>query len=191
MPKLSRPYYLTPDVADLAKDLLGKVLCTSIDGVMTTGMIIETEAYAGAIDKASHAYGNKMTNRTKTMYLEGGCSYVYLIYGMHHLFNVVSNIEGIPHAVLIRGIEPIEGVEEMIKRRGGKVKKKFTTGPGTLSQAMGIKTSHDKFDLVGDTIWIEDRGITIKPSTIKARPRIGVDYAEDHALWEWNFYIEK
>jgi len=188
--KLPRSYYLTTDVADLAKGLLGKVLCTKFDGIVSSGIITETEAYAGAIDKASHAYGDKKTKRTNTMYLSGGCSYVYLIYGMHHLFNVVSNIEGIPHAVLIRGIKPFEGLEEMIKRRGGKSDKGFTQGPGTLSQALGIKTLHDGIDLQGDTIWIEDRGINIEPSTIMARPRVGVDYAGDHALWEWNFYLD-
>jgi DNA-3-methyladenine glycosylase len=187
--KLDETYFQNEDVCVLASDLLGKVLCTSFDGVLTSGIIVETEAYAGAIDKASHAYGDKKTKRTATMYLKGGLSYVYLIYGMHHLFNVVSNKEGIPHAILIRAIEPIDGISIMLKRRGGKVTKNFTYGPGTLSQALGIKTSHDKFDLQGESIWIEDRAIDIGVENIKKQARIGVDYAEDHALWEWNYYL--
>ena len=115
----TKTYYLTSDVVELAKDLIGKIVCTYIDGVLTSGMILETEAYAGAIDKASHAYGNKRTKRTDTMFASGGIAYVYLIYGMHHLFNVVSNKEGTPHAVLIRAIEPIDGIATMLKRRKG------------------------------------------------------------------------
>lgn len=186
--KLDRAYYLNEDVNGLAIDLLGKVLCTNIFGVYTSGIITETEAYAGPIDKASHAYANKKTKRTETMFLEGGIAYVYLIYGIHHLFNVVTNVEGTPHAILIRGIKPIDGKEKMIERRGWA--KNISNGPGTLSQALGIKTSHDKEDLTSTSIWIEDRGIKIAKEMINKRPRIGVEYAEDHALWEWNYFID-
>lgn len=187
--KLDKDYYLNPDVNEIAKDLIGKVLCTNFNGVYTSGVITETEAYAGAEDKASHAFGNKRTKRTETMFSEGGIAYVYLIYGIHHLFNVVSNVEGVPHAILVRGIKPLDGKEIMIERRGWAVKN-LSNGPGTLSQALGIKTSHDKEDLNSSTIWIEDRGIKILKVNLKSRPRVGVGYAKEDALLKWNYFID-
>lgn len=178
--KLPSEYYLHSDVVWLARDLLGKVICTEIDGHRAAGIITETEAYAGETDKASHAYGGRRTPRTETMYAQGGCAYVYLCYGIHHLFNVVSNCEGIPHAVLLRGIRPVEGEAVILKRRNKqKLDQKIAAGPGTLTQALGIKTYHDLTDLTGNTIWIEDRGIQIPNSNIKTGKRIGIDYAEE------------
>jgi DNA-3-methyladenine glycosylase len=116
--KLPVDFYLQPDVVQVAKNLLGKLLITKIGKQTTSGIIVETEAYAGKIDKASHAYGGKFTSRTQTMYQPGGVSYVYLCYGIHHLFNVVTNVEGTPDAVLIRAIEPLDGIETMLKRSG-------------------------------------------------------------------------
>jgi DNA-3-methyladenine glycosylase len=188
--RLLRDFYTGSDVVQIAKDLLGKVIVTNIEGQITSGIITETEAYAGPIDKASHAYKNKKTNRTKTMFETGGIAYVYLIYGIHHLFNFVTNIKGIPHAVLLRGIVPIEGLEIMQKRRNTLKKNKFTLGPGTASQALGITTALDGVDLLGDKIWVEDRGIQIQSTKIITQPRIGVDYAGEHAKWEWNFKLE-
>lgn len=191
MSKLNLAFYLGTDVVDVALNLLGKKLCTSINGGFTSGIITETEAYEGVIDKASHAYGGRHTNRTKTMYEAGGTSYVYLCYGIHHLFNVVTNLEGTPHAVLIRAVKPVDGIELMMQRRNKtKLNKTLTSGPGAMSQALGISTLHNGIHLNDDTIWIEDTGIKLKPEEIVKTTRIGVDYAQDHALWPYRFYIK-
>ena len=137
--KLPISYYQTNDVVYVAKDLLGKFLITNIEGFVTGGMIIETEAYAGIHDQASHAYGDRKTNRTKVMYREGGVSYIYLCYGIHHLFNVVTGELNVPHAVLIRGIFPMFGLKTMLKRaEKNKADYTISNGPGKLTKAMGI-----------------------------------------------------
>ncbi len=188
--KLSRDFYLRNDVVKISNDLLGKVLCTRIDGKLTSGVITETEAYAGETDKASHAYGGRRTNRTEPMYAEGGAAYVYLCYGIHHLFNVITNVEGIPHAVLIRAIKPEHGLDHMLIRRNKlKVDKTLCAGPGTVSASLGILTAHTGTKLTGKMIWIEDRGIKITHSMIKTGPRVGVDYAGKDALLPWRFRI--
>jgi len=188
--RLDKAFFLRTDVVQIAKDLLGKVIVSNINGQLTSGIITETEAYAGPIDKASHAYGNKRTKRTQTMFKEGGIAYIYLIYGMHHLFNFVSNVVGIPHAILLRGMVPLTGLETMQKRRNTLKQNGFTLGPGTASQALGITTALDGLDLMGDKIWVEDDGIEIAPEKIIAKPRIGVDYAGEHAKWLWNFEVD-
>jgi DNA-3-methyladenine glycosylase len=191
MKKLSPEYYLNPDVVFLARDLLGKALMTNIDGQgITGGFIVETEAYAGVIDRASHAFGGRRTRRTETMYLQGGVAYVYLCYGMHHLFNVVTNIEGIPHAILIRGIKPIIG-QELMAHRAGKRPEKLQTlnGPGKLTRALGITTRHDKTLLADNEIWIEEYSGHYNENQVITGPRIGVDYAGEHALWPYRFRL--
>ena len=188
--RLDKAFFLRSDVVQIAKELLGKVIVTKIDGQITSGIITETEAYAGPIDKASHAYGNKKTKRTQTMFKEGGIAYIYLIYGIHHLFNFVSNVEGIPHAILLRGIVPLKGLDIMQKRRNTNKQNGFTLGPGTASQALGITTDLDGEDLQVDKIWVEDAGIKIALSTIISKPRVGVDYAGEHAKWLWNFELD-
>ena len=189
--KLKRNFYLNPDVVQVAKDLLGKYLCTNVDGRLTSGIITETEAYAGVIDKASHAYAGKRTNRTETMFAKGGTAYVYLCYGIHHLFNVVTNSAGEPHAVLIRAIKPVDGIPVILERRAKeKVDKSTAGGPGTVSQALGILTKHSGTDLLGDKIWIEDRGIKVKEKQIKKGPRVGVDYAGKDAKLPYRFIID-
>jgi len=155
--KLDIEFYRRENVLTISRELLGKILCTNFKGTLTTGIIVETEAYAGVDDMASHAYGGKRTDRTETMYAKAGTAYVYLCYGIHHLFNVVTNAEGIPHAILIRAIEPMEGIDNMLKRRKmDTLKTNLTSGPGILSQALGIQTSHSGISLLGDEIWIED-----------------------------------
>lgn len=192
MKKLTSDFYLREDVLQIARDLIGKELITNINGTITSGIIIETEAYAGVVDRASHAYGGRRTNRTETMYAAGGISYVYLCYGIHHLFNVVTNVKEVPHAVLIRNIQPLKGLETILeRRRKKKIDKTLSTGPGTMSEALGIKTMHNGFDLTGDTIWIEDAGITIANETVKITPRIGVDYAGEDAKLPYRFLVEK
>lgn len=191
MSKLTHYFYQQQDVVSLAQQLLGKQLFTLIDGVLTGGTVVETEAYNGVIDKASHAYNGRYTPRTATMYQSGGVSYVYLCYGIHHLFNVVTGSEGTPHAVLIRGIEPVVGLEQMLVRRGmEKFANRVTAGPGALAKALGIDKNLNAKDLLGDEIWIEDNGILFKGEDIVSSPRVGVDYAEDHALLPWRFYVK-
>jgi DNA-3-methyladenine glycosylase len=191
MKKLSPEYYLNPDVVFLARDLLGKALMTNIDGQgITGGFIVETEAYAGVIDRASHAFGGRRTRRTETMYLQGGVAYVYLCYGMHHLFNVVTNIEGIPHAILIRGIKPIIGQEIMALRTGKQPENlQILNGPGKLTKALGITTRHDKTLLADNTIWIEEYSGHYNENQVITGPRIGVDYAGEDALWPYRFRL--
>lgn len=185
--KLPPDFYLREDVVGLAKELLGKVLCTRINGIYTSGMITETEAYAGIADKASHAYGNRRTARTEVMFRSGGIAYVYLIYGMHSLFNVVTAPEGIPHAILLRAVDPLEGIEQMCDRRGREAGKGFADGPGKLAAALGIHVVHSGVSLRGKQIWIEDRGISLAEERIKTGPRIGIDYAEEDALNPYRF----
>ncbi|WP_214226791.1 DNA-3-methyladenine glycosylase [Pedobacter sp. B4-66] len=191
MSKLPFSFYQNTDVNDLAVQLLGKLLFTRVDGELTGGMIVETEAYNGVEDKASHAYGGRFTDRTKVMYEEGGLSYVYLCYGIHYLFNVVTASKGTPHAVLIRGIEPFEGIDVMLRRRNMvSLKPNITAGPGALSKALGINKSLNARDLLGDEIWIEDDGLIFGEDQIVASARVGVDYSEDHALLPWRYYVK-
>ena len=155
--KIARSFYERNDVIEIAKELLGKVLCTDIDGAHAEVLITETEAYAGVTDRASHAYGGRRTKRTEPMYAKGGIAYVYLCYGIHHLFNVVTNREGTPHAVLIRAGEALAGTEKMLERRGkSHIDRTLLGGPGSLAKAMGITTSDTGISLTGSRIWIED-----------------------------------
>ncbi|MES2457732.1 MAG: DNA-3-methyladenine glycosylase [Bacteroidota bacterium] len=191
MPKLPFSFYQKTDVNQLAVQLLGKQLFTCIDGQLTGGTIVETEAYNGIGDKASHAYGGRLTNRTQTMYQTGGLSYVYLCYGIHHLFNVVTAPEGTPHAVLIRGIEPVAGLDVMLQRRAMTVlKPNLTAGPGALAKALGIDKALNAKDLLGDEIWIEDNGIYFSAEQLVSSPRVGVAYAAEHALLPWRYYVK-
>jgi DNA-3-methyladenine glycosylase len=188
MKKLQKDFYLRDNVLEISRELLGKHLCTKIGNRLVTAVITETEAYAGVSDKASHAYSNRRTGRTETMFAEGGVSYVYLCYGIHHLFNIVTNNKEIPHAILVRAVQPTEGIETILKRRKQKtMHSKIAAGPGTVSQALGIKTSHNGIDLTGDTIWLEDRGVVIKD--IISGPRVGIDYAEEDALLPYRFRV--
>lgn len=176
-------------MVEVARQLLGKLLVTRIEGVVTSGIITETEAYAGVIDRASHAFGGRRTARTEVMYHRGGTAYVYFCYGMHSLFNVVTNVEGIPHAILIRAIQPVEGVETMMLRANKtKVDKSFANGPGKVTKILGINTSHTDLDLCDGEIEIYDIGKT--PRLVTASPRIGVDYAGEDALLPYRFVAE-
>lgn len=191
MKLLPSEYYKHSDVLFLSRDLLGKFLMTRIDGVVTGGMITETEAYRGPEDKASHAFGLRRTKRNEAMYNSGGIAYVYCCYGIHALFNVVTNATDIPHAILIRAIVPEVGIPTILKRRKKKSLDKTTSsGPGTLTQALGISLQHNFAPLTGSTVWIEDRNIQIKEEQISIGPRIGVDYAGEDALLPWRFRFE-
>ena len=193
MSKLTVEFYQREDVLLISRALLGKVLCTNFHNKLTSGIIVETEAYAGVTDKASHAYGGSRTNRTETMYTIGGSAYVYLCYGIHHLFNVVTNVEGVPHAVLIRAVHPLDGIDIMLSRRNLKnISNRLTAGPGTLSQAMGISVQISGQSLLDKQIWIENRenNNPLKDFKIISSPRVGVQYAGEDASNHWRFHVE-
>ena len=191
MSKLPADFYQREDVLTISQDLLGKVLCTQFDGNLTSGIIVETEAYAGIIDRASHAYGGRRTKRTKTMYAPGGTAYVYLCYGIHHLFNIVTNKENIPHAVLIRAIQPRDGIKIMLQRRNKKKEdQSLTAGPGSLTQALGITIKDSGTFLMDNLIWLEDQNINYTNQDILASPRVGVQYAGKDISNPWRFQVE-
>ena len=175
----------------ISQELLGKVLCTNIGDQPTSGIIVETEAYSGRNDKACHAYLNRRTKRTEIFYQHGGLAYVYLCYGIHHLFNIVTNGAEEADAILIRAVEPLEGIEAMQARRNySKLDRRLTAGPGSMSQALGIKVDHYGEPLDGETIWLEDRGINFAENEIIRGPRVGIDYAEEDALLPWRFRVK-
>ncbi len=189
--KLPLHFYARNDVVQISKDLLGKVLCTNINGRVTKVIITETEAYAGVNDKASHAYGGRRTKRTEPMYRQGGLAYVYLCYGIHHLFNIVTNEADTPHAVLIRAGRPLEGVDVMQKRRKKQRKDRtLLAGPGSLAQALGITTDLTGTSLLGNRIWIEDQQIPLDAEVVIAGPRIGIAYAEEDAGRPYRFRVD-
>ncbi|GAB4453182.1 MAG: DNA-3-methyladenine glycosylase [Bacteroidia bacterium] len=189
---ITRDFYERANVTQIARELLGKYLFSFIDNVMTAGMIVETEAYCGENDKACHAF-NGLTSRTQVMFGEAGHAYVYLCYGIHQMFNVVTNVRGKADAVLIRSIQPVFGVEEMLKRRKKtKLNSSLTSGPGCVAQALGIHfKQHHGTDLLGNTIWImENKATKIPDDQIFETIRIGVEYAGESALLPWRFYIK-
>ena len=191
--RLTKPFYTRTDVVQISKELLGKYLVTNMDGQITAGKIVETEAYRAPDDKACHAWMNRRTNRTEIMFAEGGKAYVYLCYGIHHLFNVVTAQRDLAHAVLVRAVEPTDNIEAMLLRRNmKKPARKLTAGPGTLSQALGITTNLTGVDLTAadSPIWIEDRGEMIAPENIIASPRVGIGYAEECIEWPWRFRVK-
>lgn len=189
--KLPHSFYSSHDVVELSRQLLGRYLFTYVDGLLTGGYIVETEAYNGAIDKASHAFGNRRTARTETMFAEGGRAYVYLCYGIHEMFNVVTASEGTPHAILIRAIVPTEGIDIMQSRRNMPVlKPNITAGPGSVAKALGINRKLNSVFLTGDEIWLEDRGLNFTDEEVYAGPRIGVAYAGDDAFLPYRFYVK-
>ncbi|MBC8453484.1 DNA-3-methyladenine glycosylase [PVC group bacterium] len=191
MTKFTPAFYLQEDVCNIARNLLGCSVFSQIDGSpVSGGIIVETEAYAGITDQASHAYNNRRTPRTEIMFHSGGVAYVYLCYGMHSLLNVVTNREGIPHAILIRAIEPTAGTATMLIRKNKKeITPALTAGPAMLTQALGVTTTHSGEDLRGSRIWIEKSARRIPSNKILSTPRIGVDYAGADAKLPWRFRI--
>jgi DNA-3-methyladenine glycosylase len=191
--KLKMAFYERPSVVTVARDLLGKVLVTEFGSrrTRTSGRIVEVEAYNGIVDRASHAWSGRRTARTEVMFGGGGRAYVYLIYGIHHLFNVVTNKSGMPHAVLVRALEPIEGIPVMLQRMGReKADHTLTRGPGNLSRALGLLTLHTGLSLLDDEVWIGDDGYRPKRGEIVATPRIGVDYAGEDAALCYRFFLQ-
>lgn len=185
--RLKPKFFQSGNVVNLARQLIGYKIYTKIDGQITSGVITETEAYAGQNDKACHAHLGRFTKRTSVMYESGGIAYIYLCYGIHHLFNIVTNTKGNADAILIRAFEPNLGIDHMLKRRDKpKLDKTLTSGPGNVSQALGLNKNHNKKSVCSDEIWIEK---TDNPSIeIIESTRIGIDYAEEDAKLPWRFY---
>lgn len=188
--RLPREFYLRPNVLIVARDLLGKLLVVpGPNDERVSGKIVEVEAYRGPEDRASHAYGGRRTKRTETMYRAGGVAYVYFVYGMYFQFNVVSGVEDTPHAILVRALEPVEGIETMRARRHAHKDHNLTSGPGKLCIAMGIDRDLNGADLLGDRVWLEEYE-KISPRRISRGPRIGIDYAEQWIDRPWRFWIK-
>jgi DNA-3-methyladenine glycosylase len=189
--KLGRAFYTRADTLRVARDLLGKLLVVPAaeDGRRVSGLIVETEAYMAPEDRASHAYGNRRTARTEMMFAGGGRVYVFFVYGMHHQFNVVTGVAGSPHAVLVRAVEPVEGIELMRARREVDDDRQLTSGPGKLCKALGIDRSFNGEDLLGRRVWIEDVGRDVPAGEIAAGPRVGIDYAGEFAEKPWRFWV--
>ena len=191
MKKLPIQFYERPDVVLIAKELIGKIIVTRFNGVITSGRIVETEAYIGLTDKASHSFGGKRTARNEHMYAAAGTSYVYICYGMHHLFNVVTNKKNIPDAVLLRAIEPLDGIEFMLKRTGKKIlDNTLTRGPGNAGKALGILKDHSGIDLQENNIYILDDGSVFSKKEIGISRRIGVESSGEAALLPYRFYLK-
>jgi DNA-3-methyladenine glycosylase len=186
---LTEAFYQRTDVTRIARDLLGMALFTKINGKITAGLIVETEAYSWK-ERGCHAYDNRRTARNAVMFGEGGHAYVYLCYGMYNLFNVVTNREGKAEAVLIRALEPLEGVKHMQKRSGTKELRRITSGPGKLTRALGIDRNHNGFQLTSKHLWLEDPGVKVKRGMIHTSPRIGIDYAGEDALLPWRYTVK-
>lgn len=191
MKKLTTDFYRRKNVLDIARELLGKILVTRWDGIETSGRIIEVEAYRGVTDKASHAYAGKRTTRNEVMYAAGGVAYIYLCYGIHHLVNVVTHVKDIPHAVLIRALEPVSGIKTMLERTG-KANADFTLtrGPGNLSKALGLHVSQSGWSLLSNEFFIADDSVAFSSKETARSPRIGVDYAEEDALLPYRYFVK-
>jgi len=188
--KLSGDFYQRTNVVKIARELLGKALVTKVDGIVTSGTIVETEAYSWQ-ERGCHAYGARQTPRNAVMFREGGYAYVYLCYGIHYLFNVVTNRPDVPEAVLIRALEPLDGIDQMkIRRSISQNSFHLTSGPGKLTKALGIGRSFNGKSLLDDEIWIEDRGTKLAGKNIIASERIGIDYAGDDARLPWRFSVK-
>jgi len=188
--KLPREFYTRTNVLTVARELLGKLLVVpAADGSRVSGIIVEVEAYRGPQDRASHAYGGRRTRRTETMYGVGGTAYVYFVYGMYNQFNVVTSVPETPHAILVRGLEPMEGLEWMRRRRPEQPDSNLTNGPGKLCMALGIDREMDRADLLGNEVWIEESR-KIPARQIASGPRIGIDYAADWIAKPWRFWLQ-
>jgi|SRR5664279_1120316 len=189
--KLDFHFYDRKDVLKIARELLGKILVTRFDGVRTSGRIVETEAYAGVNDRASHAYGGRRTTRSEHLYGSPGSVYIYICYGMHHLFNVITNKKDVPHGVLIRALEPLEGVDRMLLRTGkSQLDFTLTKGPGNMARALGMSKLHNGGNLFSDEIFIEDDGWRYKKDQIGITRRIGVESAREDAELPYRFIVK-
>lgn len=192
MKKLKLGFYDRSDVVTIAKELLGKIVVTDIDGQITSGRIVETEAYVAITDKASHSFGGRRTMKNEHMYAAPGTAYIYICYGMHQMLNIVTNKRDIPDAVLIRAIEPLDGIEIMLKRTGKPVLDyTLTRGPGNVGKALGVSKIHSGSNLLKDMIYIaEDRHSNITAGQVGISKRIGVESAGAAASFPYRFYLK-
>lgn len=188
--RVSLEFFLRKDTVRAASDLLGKLLVVpAADGTRVSGMIVETEAYLGIEDKAAHSFGGRRTARNEITYAEGGHVYVFFVYGMYYQLNLVTGPADHAHVVLIRAIEPVEGIEIMRERRGEMPDKNLTSGPGKMTIALGIDRTYNSEHLSGDRIWVEEYK-TFKKSEIGSGPRVGIDYAEEFVGMPWRFWVK-
>ena len=189
--KLSRSFFQSDDVVSLAKKLLGCSLWTQDEGIITAGIIVETEAYDGLTDRATHAFAGRRTPRTEIFYHSGGCAYTYLCYGIHTLFNIITGPEEVPQAILVRAVEPSHGINIMLERRNQTSLKRNTAGgPGLVSQALGITRNDYGIALDGNRIWLTSGNSTnFAEDHILATPRVGINYAGKDARLPWRFRI--
>jgi DNA-3-methyladenine glycosylase len=190
--KLARDFYTREDTLAVARDLLGKriVVPDAASGQRVSGRIVETEAYLGFEDRAAHSHGGRRTARNHAMYAAGGTVYVFFVYGMHFQLNVVTGHEDVPHAVLIRALEPEEGIERMRERRPDRNDRELTSGPGKLAKALGVDRTFNNADLTGDRIWLEDAGALVAPADSASGPRVGINYAGEYASKPWRFWLK-
>ncbi|MDB5199742.1 MAG: DNA-3-methyladenine glycosylase [Chitinophagaceae bacterium] len=190
MKKLPLNFYKRKDVVAIARELLGKIIITNLEGVITSGRIIETEAYVAHIDKASHSFGGRRTAKNEHMYAHAGTAYVYICYGMHQMLNIVTNEKDIPDAVLIRAVEPLEGIDVMLQRTGKpKLDFTLTKGPGNVGKALGIFKKHSGLYLLDDEIYLADDGFKLKENDIGISKRIGVESAFPDSELPYRFYV--
>lgn len=182
-------FYLREDTLTIAKELLGKFVYTNIDGILTGGMIVETEAYIGPEDRGSHAFEGRKTAKNATMYEAGGVAYMYICYGIHDMLNIVTGPKDSSHAILIRAIEPKVGIEMMQVRRGNVPLKRLCKGPGSLAKALGLNKSHNQTSLASNLVWIADEGTIIKENEIVSSPRVGLSCPEPYFSINWRFTL--
>ena len=191
MKKLRVQFYERTDVILIARELIGKIIVTNFDGLITSARIVETEAYIGITDRASHSHGGKRTARNEHMYANAGTTYVYICYGMHHLFNVVTNKKDVPDAVLVRAVQPLTGIETMLKRTGKlKLDSSLTKGPGNAAKALGISKINSGINLLKNEIYIADDGFAVEDDLIGISRRIGIEGTGDAALLPYRFYLK-
>jgi DNA-3-methyladenine glycosylase len=191
MEKLSLAFYQRKDVVEIAKDLLGKIVVTNVGGKITTGRVVETEAYVAHVDKASHAYNGKRTLRNETMYAAAGAVYVYICYGMHNMLNIVTNDVNVPDAILIRALEPLNGIDFMLERTGKKIfDNTLTKGPGNVAKAMGISKSISGLMLGNEQINIYKDDFLLFENEIGTSKRIGIESADTDALLPYRFFVK-
>jgi DNA-3-methyladenine glycosylase len=187
--KIQPNFFRRDDTVTIARELLGKLLVVPAEGGRrVSGFIVETEAYLGEVDKAAHSYGGRRTARNEVTYAEGGRAYVFFVYGMYYQLNLVTGDLNSPHVVLIRALEPVEGIEKMRERRGSMKDANLTSGPGKLCIALGVDRTFNGEDLNGDRIWLEDH-TSFAVSEISSGPRVGIDYAEEFIDVPWRFWI--
>lgn len=187
--KLPRKFYLREDTITVAKDLLGKLIVVPDDkGRRVSGMIVETEAYLGVTDRGAHSYAGRRTPRNEVTYGIGGHAYVFFVYGMYYQLNVVTGPVDHPHVVLIRAVEPVEGIEIMRQRRGEMKDRNLTSGPGKLCIALAIDRDLNGENLRGKRIWLEDHR-SFTDSEVAIGKRIGIDYAGEDAEKPWRFWV--